>query len=60
MPGVKARVIALFLIVAALAACSSQVPKSTTHTPSSRGQCIANPSEAPTRPMFFLFCVETP
>jgi hypothetical protein len=53
-------VIALLVVVAALAGCSGQVPRSTTHTPSTRGQCIADKGETPTRPMFFLFCVETP
>ncbi|HEY7648470.1 MAG TPA: hypothetical protein VID04_05645 [Methylomirabilota bacterium] len=54
------RVAVALLIAVALVGCSGQVPKSTTHTPSSRGQCITDKGETPTRPMIFLFCVETP
>lgn len=52
--------LAMLLPLLALAGCAGGMPRSTTHTPSSRGHCITDPTESPTRPMFFLFCVETP
>ena len=51
----------VLVLLAALAGCS--VPSS---SPPSRGsqsprvRCLNNPNEGDTRPMFFLFCAETP
>jgi hypothetical protein len=58
---IRLRRILVLVLLAALAGCS--VPSS---PPPSRGgqsprvRCLNNPNEGDTRPLFFLFCAETP
>jgi len=54
--------LALVLLAVLLAGCAStpppqQFPRSGT---SPRARCMSNPNERDTRPLFFLFCVESP
>jgi hypothetical protein len=49
-------------LLAILAGCSTsppaqQYPRSGT---SPRARCVSNPNETDLRPLFFLFCVESP
>jgi hypothetical protein len=56
------RLLALVLVVLAMAGCASgdySAPSATAST-SPRTRCLVNPNEAGTRPLVFLFCVESP
>ena len=48
------------LLVSAITGCATtyQVPPRQSRPPTTR--CLANPGETDARPLFFLFCVETP
>jgi hypothetical protein len=53
----------VLVLLAALAGCS--VPSSSASPPSRSSQsprvrCLSDPNEGATRPLFFLFCAETP
>ena len=52
--------LALVALVALLAGCASYTPPPQASTPP-RTRCLANPQETGgLRPLFFLFCVESP
>jgi hypothetical protein len=57
------RALALLLLLVVLAGCASsspppqQYPRSST---SPRARCVSDPHETQTRPLFFLFCIESP
>jgi hypothetical protein len=56
------RALLVLALLAFLAGCAStpppqQYPRSSS---SPRARCMANPNEGELRPLFFLFCVESP
>jgi hypothetical protein len=57
------RALLVLALLAVLAGCAAskpppqQYPRSGT---SPRARCVANPNEGELRPLFFLFCVESP
>jgi len=50
----------LALVLVALAGCAapSAPPPRASQPP--RARCLADPNETGTRPLFFLFCIESP
>jgi hypothetical protein len=56
------RLLALVLVVLAMSGCASGDYSSAPPTASAppRTRCLVNPNEAGTRPLVFLFCVESP
>ena len=54
-------VLVLVLLAALAGGCASPAPSASPRGSSSpRVRCLSNPNEGDTRPMFFLFCAETP
>jgi len=57
------RALLLLALLAVLAGCASssappqQYPRAAT---SPRARCLSDPNDASLRPLFFLFCVESP
>ncbi|HEU5193930.1 MAG TPA: hypothetical protein VFW70_04245 [Methylomirabilota bacterium] len=51
-------VVVLLAAIAGCATSSSSPPPRQSSTP--RTRCLANPNETDLRPLFFLFCVESP
>jgi hypothetical protein len=55
------RILALALLAVLVTACASPAPSASPRgSTSPRVRCLNNPNEGDTRPMFFLFCAETP
>jgi hypothetical protein len=55
------RLLALALVVFAMFGCASAEPSPPpTASTSPRTRCLVNPNEGATRPLVFLFCVESP
>jgi hypothetical protein len=55
------RPIAILLVLVAVAGCAtaaSSPPPRGSQSP--RARCLSNPNETGARPLFFLFCVESP
>jgi hypothetical protein len=52
-----ALVLVLLLAISACATGAAPPPRGS-HTP--RARCLSDPNETGARPLFFLFCVETP
>jgi hypothetical protein len=56
------RALAILALLAVLAGCASSVPQQqyprSGSTP--RVRCLSDPNESQTRPLFFLFCAESP
>jgi hypothetical protein len=51
----------LVLLAAVVTGCASPAPSASPRSSTSpRVRCLNNPNEGDTRPMFFLFCAETP
>jgi hypothetical protein len=51
----------LLLLLAAVAGCASaSPPPPPRQSTAPRTRCLSNPNETDLRPMFFLFCVESP
>jgi len=55
----RARLLVL-LVLAAVAGCASYSSPPPRQSSAPRTRCLANPNETDTRPLFFLFCIETP
>jgi hypothetical protein len=57
------RALLIVALLALLLGCSSSSPPQQKHPragTSPRVRCVADPHETQTRPLFFLFCVESP
>ncbi|HEU5322561.1 MAG TPA: hypothetical protein VFX28_17275, partial [Methylomirabilota bacterium] len=53
--------LALLLLAVALAGCAgASRPARTGTEPAPRVRCLADPHETDTRPLFFLFCIQSP
>ena len=53
----------MLALLAALAGCAASTPPPQQYPRSStspRARCMANPDESNLRPLFYLFCVESP
>jgi hypothetical protein len=50
----------VLLVLAAISGCAAgySPPERASHVP--RARCLADPNETGARPLFFLFCIETP
>ena len=57
---IRARRLLLLLVLAAVAGCASYSPPPPRQSQTPRARCLADPNETGTRPLFFLFCVESP
>ena len=61
MPRVTwARRLLLLALLAAVAGCASYSPPPPRQSQPPRTRCLSDPNETGTRPLFFLFCVESP
>ena len=62
MPRVTwARRLLLLILLAAVTGCASSAPSTPPRASSPpRTRCLGNPNETDLRPLFFLFCVESP
>jgi uncharacterized protein YceK len=55
------RLLVLALVVLAMSGCASSHPSPPpTATTSPRARCLVDPNEGGTRPLIFLFCIESP
>jgi hypothetical protein len=55
------RTLAALLLALMLAGCSTPIsPSPARGSQSPRARCLADPNETGSRPLFFLFCVESP
>jgi len=57
------RALLVLALLAVLAGCASWSPPPQQHPragSSPRVRCLTNPNEGATRPLFFLFCAESP
>ena len=50
----------LGILVAAVAGCATSYQPPPRQSQAPRARCLADPNETGTRPLFFLFCVESP
>jgi hypothetical protein len=57
------RALLALALLAMLAGCASAPPPQQQHpraSSSPRARCLSHPNESDLRPLFFLFCVESP
>lgn len=60
-PMTRARRLLLAVALVAIAGCATTVPEPPARqSQSPRTRCLSDPTETGTRPLFFLFCIETP
>lgn len=52
--------LAVVLAVLAVAGCASSPPSRSDNPQRSQAQCLVDPREGSTRPLFFLFCIQNP
>jgi hypothetical protein len=52
--------LALVLLAFALAGCATSRATSSPRSTSPHVRCLADPTERGTRPLIFLFCIESP
>jgi predicted small lipoprotein YifL len=61
MPRVtRARQLLLLAVLAAVAGCATYGPPPPRESQAPRARCLNDPNETGTRPLFFLFCIESP
>ena len=56
----RARWLLLLLVLTAIAGCASYAPPPPRQSQTPRARCLTDPNETGTRPLFFLFCMESP
>lgn len=56
----RARRLLLALALVAIAGCATAPEPPARQSQSPRTRCLSDPAETGTRPLFFLFCIETP
>lgn len=54
------RLTLLLALVASIAGCTAVTSPPPRGTQAPRARCLSNPNEGGARPLFFLFCVESP
>lgn len=57
---ISMRSLVAFLVLVALAGCAAPSSPPPRGSQAPRVRCLADPNEGHTRPLFFLFCVESP
>jgi len=58
MISIRLAIVCVLLLVTAACVSPGPSPLRGSHTP--RARCLNDPNETGARPLFFLFCVETP
>jgi hypothetical protein len=54
------RLLVVLIVVVAVAGCATSYESVPRQSQRPRARCLADPNETGTRPLFFLFCVESP
>jgi len=57
---IRSRILLVLVVVATLAGCTTGATPPPRDSRSPRARCLSDPNEGGTRPLFFLFCVESP
>jgi hypothetical protein len=57
---IRPRILFVLVAAAALAGCITPASPPPRDSRAPRARCLADPHEGGTRPLFFLFCVESP
>ncbi len=56
----RSTLLALALLALPVAGCASSYPRSSAPSPPPSVRCLADPNEQGTRPLIFLFCIQSP
>ncbi|HET7343646.1 MAG TPA: hypothetical protein VFL90_19440 [Methylomirabilota bacterium] len=54
------RLLLLLVLAAVVAGCASSTTPPPRQSTTPRARCLTDPNETSMRPLFFLFCVESP
>jgi hypothetical protein len=57
---IRLRILLVLVVVTALAGCATGASTPPRDSRAPRARCLSDPNEGGTRPLFFLFCIESP